>query len=37
MSTLVGDFLRKIRLENGEILKVMAQKLEVSSAFLSAV
>ena len=37
MATVLGDFLRKLRLENGEILKDMAKKLEVSSAFLSAV
>lgn len=35
--TEVGKFIRKLRLENGEILKNMAEKLEVSSAFLSAV
>ncbi len=37
MATALGDFLRKLRLENGELLKSMAVKLDVSSAFLSAV
>ena len=37
MITSVGRFLRKLRIDRGEILKTMAQTLEVSSAFLSAV
>ena len=37
MITSVGKFLRKLRIDNGEILRDMAKKLEVSSAFLSAV
>lgn len=37
MLTEVGAFLRGIRITHGELLKTMAEKLEVSSAFLSAV
>jgi HTH-type transcriptional regulator, competence development regulator len=37
MKTTLGDFLRKIRLQHGERLKDMADNLNVSSAFLSAV
>ena len=37
MKTVLGKFLRKLRLEKGERLKDMADKLDVSSAFLSAV
>lgn len=37
MITSVGKFLRKLRIDNGEILRDMANRLEVSSAFLSAV
>lgn len=37
MVTSVGSFLRKLRIDNGEILRDMAKKLGVSSAFLSAV
>lgn len=37
MLTSIGRFLRKLRIDNGEILKDMANSLEVSSAFLSAV
>ncbi len=37
MITSIGAFLRKLRLNNNEILKTMAEKLAVSSAFLSAV
>lgn len=37
MLTKLGIFFRKLRLDHGEILKNMAQKLEVSSSFLSAV
>ena len=33
----LGKFLRKIRIDYGEILKNMADKLEVTSSFLSAV
>lgn len=35
--TSIGKFLRKLRIDNCEILKDMADKLNVSSAFLSAV
>ena len=35
--TKFGEFIRKLRIEKGEILKDMAKKLAVSSAFLSAV
>ena len=37
MLTQIGRFLRKLRIDNGEILKDMAAALGVSSAFLSAV
>ena len=37
MATSLGKFLRTLRIENGEILKDMAENLGVSSAFLSAV
>ncbi len=37
MITAFGKFLRNLRMDNGEILKTMADKLEVSSSFLSAV
>lgn len=37
MLTSVGRFLRKLRIDNGEILRDMARVLHVSSAFLSAV
>ena len=37
MLTRVGIFLRKLRLDSGEIMKDMATKLDVSSSFLSAV
>lgn len=37
MLTSIGKFLRKLRIDNEEILKDMAEKLGVSSAFLSAV
>ncbi len=37
MLTSLGKFLRKLRIDNGEILRDMAKKLSVSSAFLSAV
>ncbi|HFI0696114.1 TPA: helix-turn-helix transcriptional regulator [Streptococcus suis] len=37
MVTEFGKYLRKLRIDEGEILKTMADKLEVSSAFLSAV
>lgn len=37
MNTRIGQFLRDIRLEHKEILKTMAERLDVSSAFLSAV
>ncbi|MEE8808381.1 MAG: helix-turn-helix transcriptional regulator [Lactimicrobium sp.] len=37
MLTSVGKFLRKVRIDHGEILKDMADKLGVSASFLSAV
>ncbi|MCD7722657.1 MAG: helix-turn-helix domain-containing protein [Clostridiales bacterium] len=37
MLTNIGKFLRKLRIDNGEILKDMAEALGVSSSFLSAV
>ena len=37
MITSVGKYLRKLRIDNGEILRDMADVLNVSSAFLSAV
>lgn len=37
MLTEVGKYLRKLRIDRGEILRDMAVKLNVSSAFLSAV
>ena len=37
MITYVGKFLRKLRIDKGEILRDMARNLGVSSAFLSAV
>ncbi len=37
MITSVGKFLRKLRIDSGEILRDMANKLDVSSSFLSAV
>ena len=37
MLTSVGRFLRKLRIDHGEILRDMAKRLNVSSAFLSAV
>lgn len=37
MFTPFGKELRKLRIERGEILKNMADKLEVTSSFLSAV
>lgn len=36
MATLIGQKLRIIRLERGEVLKDMADKLNISSAYLSA-
>lgn len=35
--TPLGRFLRKLRIDRNELLKTMADKLDVSSAFLSAV
>ena len=35
--TEIGKFLKKLRIDNGEILLTMAQKLDVSPSFLSAV
>lgn len=37
MVTAFGKFLRILRMDNGEILKTMAEKLNVTSSFLSAV
>ncbi len=37
MLTALGKFLRKLRIDNGEILKDMADKLGVTASFLSAV
>ncbi len=37
MITSFGKFLRNLRMDNGEILKTMAEKLGVTSSFLSAV
>ncbi len=37
MRVALGDYLRKLRLANGQTLKQMAEDLGVSSAFLSAV
>lgn len=37
MLTDFGRFLRKIRIDYGEILKDMAEKLDVTASFLSAV
>ncbi|WP_270505595.1 helix-turn-helix domain-containing protein [Paraclostridium sordellii] len=35
--TEFGKFSRKLRIENGELLKTMAEKLGVTSSYLSAV
>lgn len=37
MLTSLGKFLRKLRIDRGEILKDMADKLGVTASFLSAV
>ena len=37
MITAFGKFLRNLRMDNGELLKTMAEKLNVTSSFLSAV
>ena len=37
MITQLGIFLRKLRLDSGEIMKEMAAKLDVSTSFLSSV
>ena len=37
MLTSLGRFLRKLRIDRGEILKDMAEKLNVTASFLSAV
>ena len=37
MLTSIGRFFRKLRIDKGEILKDMADKLDVSVSFLSAV
>ncbi len=37
MLTELGKFLRKLRIDHGEILKDMANKLNVTASFLSAV
>lgn len=35
--TEIGKFLKKLRIDHGEVLLTMAQKLEVTPSFLSAV
>lgn len=37
MLTAFGKFSRKLRIDNGELLKDMADKLEVTSSYLSAI
>lgn len=37
MITQFGKFCRKLRIDNGELLKNMADRLEVTSSYLSAV
>ena len=37
MLTQFGKFCRKLRIDNGELLKDMAAKLDVTSSYLSAV
>lgn len=37
MATELGKFLKKLRIDRGEVLKHMAEKLKVTSSFLSAV
>lgn len=37
MLTSLGRFLRKLRIDEGEILKDMAEKLQITVSFLSAV
>lgn len=37
MVTLFGKFVRKLRIDNSELLKNMANKLSVTSSYLSAV
>ncbi len=37
MLTTFGKFLRKLRIDNGELLKDMSEKLNVTVAYLSAV
>ncbi|WP_205625396.1 helix-turn-helix domain-containing protein [Oceanobacillus caeni] len=37
MLTSFGKFCRKLRIDNGELLKDMAKKLDVTSSYLSAV
>lgn len=37
MLTPFGRFLRKLRIDRGEIMKDMAEKLQVTASFLSAV
>lgn len=37
MLTVFGKYLRKIRIDNDEILNDMAEKLQVTAAYLSAV
>ncbi|MFA1820536.1 helix-turn-helix transcriptional regulator [Virgibacillus oceani] len=37
MLTPFGKFCRKLRIDNGELLKDMAKKLDVTSSYLSAV
>ena len=35
--TEIGKFLKKLRVENGEVLMIMSRKLDVTPSFLSAV
>jgi transcriptional regulator with XRE-family HTH domain len=37
MLTALGKELRKLRLENGELLKDMAEKLNISASYLSSI
>jgi len=37
MLTRLGRFLKKLRIDNGEILKNMADKFNVTASYLSAV
>lgn len=37
MLTDLGKYLRKLRIDNGELLKDMADKLEISCSYLSSI